>query len=150
MQHSTRYIVLFACAVCAVCSIFVSTAAVGLRARQDANKLLDRQKNVLDVSGLIEPGATIPAEEVRRLFAEAIRPVAINLETGDAATGIDAANFDQQEAVKDGDRSQEAPPNAAKVKRLPNNALLYEVFTRKGRGTMIVNKEEEAAYLQEG
>ena len=36
MQHSVRYIVMFAAAVCVVCSIFVSSAAVLLRDRQDA------------------------------------------------------------------------------------------------------------------
>ncbi len=36
------------------------------------------------------------------------------------------------------------------VNGMSENALLYEVFTRKGLGTMVVNEEEEAAYLQEG
>ena len=41
-------------------------------------------------------------------------------------------------------------PRAYIINGMADNALLYEVFTRKGYGTMIVNKEEEAAYLQEG
>jgi len=41
-------------------------------------------------------------------------------------------------------------PRAYIINGMAENALLYEVFTRKGYGTMIVNKEEEAAYLQEG
>ena len=41
-------------------------------------------------------------------------------------------------------------PRAYIINGMADNALLYEVFTRKGFGTMIVNKEEEAAYLQEG
>ncbi len=41
-------------------------------------------------------------------------------------------------------------PRAHIINGMAENALLYEVFTRKGLGTMIVNKEEEAAYLQEG
>jgi acetylglutamate kinase len=36
------------------------------------------------------------------------------------------------------------------VNGMRENALLFEVFTRKGLGTMIINKEEEAAYLQQG
>ena len=36
------------------------------------------------------------------------------------------------------------------INGMAENALLYEVFTRKGFGTMIIDKEEEAAYLQEG
>ncbi|MEE2673040.1 MAG: NADH:ubiquinone oxidoreductase subunit C, partial [Myxococcota bacterium] len=47
MQHSTSYIVLFAVAVCAVCSVLVSGASVLLRDRQAENIALDRQKKVL-------------------------------------------------------------------------------------------------------
>ena len=36
------------------------------------------------------------------------------------------------------------------VNGLTDSAICHEVFTRKGLGTMIVNKEEEAAYLHEG
>ncbi len=36
------------------------------------------------------------------------------------------------------------------INGMTENALLYEVFTLKGSGTMIVNEEEEAAYLDEG
>ena len=53
MQHSTGYIVGFASVVCLVCAVFVAGAAVGLKDRQDANKLLDRQQKVLTVAGLI-------------------------------------------------------------------------------------------------
>lgn len=41
-------------------------------------------------------------------------------------------------------------PRAHILNGMAENALLCEVFTRKGFGTMIVNKEEEAAYLEEG
>ena len=33
---------------------------------------------------------------------------------------------------------------------MTENALLYEVFTRKGLGTMILPESDEAAYLEEG
>lgn len=38
-------------AVCLVCSIVVSTAAVGLREKQSANALLDKQTNILEAAG---------------------------------------------------------------------------------------------------
>ena len=41
-------------------------------------------------------------------------------------------------------------PRAHIINGMAPNALLSEVFTRRGQGTMIINKEEEAAYLQEG
>lgn len=40
-------------ALCLVCAILVATAAVQLRPKQVENKLLDSQKNVLAVTGLL-------------------------------------------------------------------------------------------------
>ena len=51
MQHNTGYIVGFAVTICLVCALFVAGSAVGLRDRQEANILLDRQKKVLTVAG---------------------------------------------------------------------------------------------------
>ena len=67
MQHSTGYIIGFAIAVCLVCAFFVSLSAVGLKDRQDANKLLDRQMKVLTVAGMMEDGASLPRDEVTAL-----------------------------------------------------------------------------------
>ena len=53
MQRSTSYIIMFAAAVCLVCAIFVSGSAVALKSKQEANKILDRQKKVLAVAGLL-------------------------------------------------------------------------------------------------
>ena len=52
MQHSVRYTLLFSAAVCGVCAVFVSTAAVTLASRQDANAVLEKQKNVLEAAGI--------------------------------------------------------------------------------------------------
>ena len=62
-QYSNAYIIGFATAVCLVCSIVVSTSAVALRERQDRNKVLDRQTQVLVVAGLLEEGQKATAEE---------------------------------------------------------------------------------------
>ena len=44
---------LVAAILCVSCSVVVSTAAVSLRSKQEANKRLDRSKNVLAAAGLI-------------------------------------------------------------------------------------------------
>ena len=62
MQHSVRQTLIFAFALCVVCSVLVSASAVGLRDRQEQNKLLDEQKNVLEVAGLIEVGAQLDVD----------------------------------------------------------------------------------------
>ncbi len=128
MQHSVRYIVMFAAAVCVICSIFVSSAAVLLKDRQEANKVLDRQSKVLAVSGLMKPDEEHTPAEITKLFEDNIRASVIELETGKLAKDIDPKTFDQKAAQSDPARSEKAPENAAKVQRLPKHALVYEVM----------------------
>lgn len=130
-QHSVRYIILFAAAVCVVCSIFVAGAAVGLRDLQERNRILDQQTKVLGVAGLMSEDETITADEVQRRFDEFIQPVVVNLKTG-KATEIDPSTFDQRVAAADPQRSTRPPPNAAKVQRIPNEGLVYQVV-REGQ-----------------
>jgi Na+-transporting NADH:ubiquinone oxidoreductase subunit C len=127
MQHSTGYIVGFAVAVCLVCALLVATSAVGLKDRQDANKLLDRQTKVLVVAGLMEDGADLSRDEITSLFDTAIQQKLIDLKTGEPNDGIDIATFDQRAAAKDPATSIAAPENNSKVRRLPNNALVFDV-----------------------
>lgn len=124
-MHSTGFTVGFAAAVCFVCAIFVSSSAVLLADKQAENKILDRRSKVLDVEGLLK-GSPSPAE-VNKLYDENIEPVVIDLKTGEPAEGIDATTFDQQKAMSDPDTSTTAPENPAKVRRLPNHALVYQV-----------------------
>ena len=127
MQHSTGYIVGFATIVCLVCAVFVAGAAVGLKDRQDANKLLDRQQKVLTVAGLIEEGAELAPGEITALYESSIKQQVIDLETGEPNATIDAATFDQLAASKDPARSIPAPENPSKVMRLPKQALVFDV-----------------------
>jgi len=128
MQHSTGYIVGFAVAVCLVCALFVAGSAVGLKDRQDANILLDRQEKVLIVAGLMDEGESLGREEIAALFESSIQQKVIDLKTGEPNSEIDAAGFDQQAAKGDPDTSFDAPDNAAKVRRLPNDALVFDVI----------------------
>lgn len=127
MQHSTGYIVGFATLVCAICAVFVAGAAVGLKDRQDANRLLDRQQKVLTVAGLIEEGAVLAPAEITSLYESSIQQKVIDLETGELNTAVDAGSFDQLKASKDPATSRVAPENASKVMRLPNQALVFDV-----------------------
>lgn len=124
--HSVRYIILFAAAVCVVCSVFVAGAAVGLRDMQELNRVLDQQTKVLAVAGLMEEEERLSAEQVQQRFDEFIRPSVVNLKTG-KVTDIDPATFEQQVAAADPQRSTAAPPNEAKVQRIPNEAMVYQV-----------------------
>ena len=125
-QYSNAYIVGFATAVCLVCSIVVSTSAVALRERQDRNKVLDRQTQVLVVAGLLEEGQNASAEDVGRLFEENIRARVVDLENGQYDDAVDPATYDQRKATKDPGASRVAPANSAGITRLPNRALVYQ------------------------
>ncbi len=56
---SPRYTILFATAVCVVCALMVSVAAVSLQPRQKANARLYMEKNVLVAAGLVKPGQDV-------------------------------------------------------------------------------------------
>ena len=125
-QYSNAYVVGFATAVCLVCSIVVSTAAVALRDRQDRNKVLDRQTQVLVVAGLLGEGQKTSPENVEHLFGESIRIRVVNLETGEYDDSMDAATYDQRKATKDPAASHAAPANSAGIARVPTYALVYQ------------------------
>jgi Na+-transporting NADH:ubiquinone oxidoreductase subunit C len=125
VQPSARYTLLFAAAVCIVCSVLVSSSAVLLRERQVENQLVDRQKKVLLVAGLMREGESLAREEVRRRFADNLEPRVVDLETGAYVDDVDPETYDQRKAARDPARSRRAPENAAGVQRVPNRALVY-------------------------
>ena len=135
-RQATGYTLLFATAICIVCGILVSSAAVTLEARQKENAALDKQKRVLEAVGLLQPGEPVTAAQVAERFAP-IEAVLVDVATGEAAEG-DAETFDQQRRARDPATSVEAPANGASVKRLPDRALLYEVRGDDGELEMVV------------
>lgn len=105
-NDSIKQTLLVAFALCVVCAILVSSAAVALKPIQDANKLLDRNRNILIAAGLFDP-AVNTAADVERLFAE-FTPHIVDLREGRilgddevAALGINLATYDPRRAVND-------------------------------------------------
>lgn len=131
-RDSTFYIVGFCVAVCLVCSVFVSSAAVGLKEKQEKNQVLDRQRKVLAVSGLLDADAEASPEEVQDLFGKRIKSVVIDLEKDAVAEAgtVDPKTYDQQKAKSDPAMSEAAPKNAAGIQRLPKYALVYYVSSK--------------------
>lgn len=113
-----------ALAVCFVCAIFVSFAAVALRPLQVNNKALDMKKNILDVAGLMQEGVDINAA-----FDQQIEPKLVDLETGDYVEGIDVATYDQRKAAKDPAQSIVIPADKdiASIKAKAKIAKVYLV-----------------------
>ncbi len=137
MQGSVGYNLGFAAAVCLVCAVVVSSAAVVLADRQERNAALDRQRNVLLAAGLAGDDESLDAEAIAARSA-AISPVVVTLSTGEMAAGIDPAGFDQRAASMDPARSTAAPDNVAGIMRLPTEVLVYEVRDEAGRLDLVV------------
>jgi Na+-transporting NADH:ubiquinone oxidoreductase subunit C len=127
MPRSGWYTFAFAAAVSLVASVFVATSAVVLRDRQEANRVLDQRRKVLDVAGLIEAGESLSAPQVHVRFDETMQAMVIHLATGAPAPEVDADAFDQRKAAQDPATSSAAPENRAGVTRLPEHALVYHV-----------------------
>lgn len=109
------YTVGFAAAVCVVCAILVSVSAVTLRDRQEDNRRLDRQRNVLLAAGLIADGEDPGRDEIEARFGESVEPVVIDRENGRPLHDVD--------------------PDEAESS--PERLLVYEV-SRDGRPAMVV------------
>jgi len=119
--------VLFAAAVCGVCSIFVALSAVALKDRQERNKQIDVQQKVLDLAGLLDEGQSMSGDQIQALYAANIKPRVIDLGSGRYLPEVDPSTYDQRVASKDPEASSVAPENAAKVRRIPTNAVVYQV-----------------------
>ncbi|ELB2961453.1 Na(+)-translocating NADH-quinone reductase subunit C [Vibrio parahaemolyticus] len=111
-----------------VCSIIVSTAAVGLRDKQKANAVLDKQSKIVEVAGIEANGKKVP-----ELYAEYIEPRLVDFATGEfveeAADGSKAASYDQRKAAKDNATSIKltAEQDKAKIIRRANTGIVYLV-----------------------
>ncbi len=112
-----------------VCSIVVSSAAVGLRSQQKANAVLDKQSKIVEVAGY-EAGSP---KEIRSLFGEKIEPRLVDFDTGEyvqeTEDGFTAENYDQRKASKDLSQSIRltAEDDKAKIFRRANIGVVYLV-----------------------
>ena len=138
MQHNATYTIGFAAVVCLVCGIFVSNAAVALRDKQEANKLLDRQKKVLVVAGLMAEGEKLETTEIQTRFNKDIVAKIVDLRTGEYSTEVDPSTYDQRKATKDPDQSTPTESNKAKVATLEHYATVYEVSDQAGQLSKII------------
>ena len=112
--------------LCLVCSIVVAGSAVGLKSRQQAQRALDKQRNILAVAGLMQPG--MDADAVAETFAARITPRLVNLATGELLNK-DPGKFNQAQALKDPQQSiaLDASQDPAGIKRRSNLAEIYLV-----------------------
>ncbi|MDJ0810934.1 MAG: Na(+)-translocating NADH-quinone reductase subunit C [Desulfobacterales bacterium] len=109
----------------AFCSLLVSGAAIGLRSKQEANKVRDRKKNILVVAGLHD--AQTPVEEAFQQVEVRI----VDIESGEFVAGdqFDPETFDQRAAAKDPELSVAIPAakDLAGIGRREKYSLVYLV-----------------------
>ncbi len=122
-----------ALALCLVCSILVSTAAVKLQPLQERNQELDRKKIILEVAGLLKRGVSID-----ELFKQ-VEPKVVDLATGDYVDSIDPNQFDSRQAAKDPETNVKIPPehDIAQIRKRAKYAVVYLV-KEKGQTKKII------------
>jgi Na+-transporting NADH:ubiquinone oxidoreductase subunit C len=127
-QDSTKKIVLVALSLCLVCSVIVSTAAVLLKPAQEANKSLDKKRNILQAAGMLQADLSIDEQ-----FAQITAKV-VDLRTGKYTDEVDPESFNQRKAAKDPSQSEKLSADAdlAKISRREDYAIVYLVQTDSG------------------
>lgn len=133
-HDSINKILLVALSLCLVCSIIVSTAAVVLKPAQEANKSLDKKRNILEAAGMLDESLGIEEQ-----FAQVATRV-VDLRTGKYVDDVDPAGYDQRKAAKDPGQSIALTPeqDIAKIARRENYAVVYLVQGEGGELEKII------------
>ncbi len=122
-----------ALALCIVCSVVVSTAAVVLKPAQEANKVRDLKRNILMAADLYNPEFTVEEQ------FEQVQSRVVDLETG-RFTDDSAEGFDQRARAKDPSQSiaLSADQDTAGILRRSNKALVYLVNDDGGELSKVI------------
>jgi len=132
---------LVATVLCVVCSVLVAGAAVGLRSTQEANKRLDKKKNVLLAAGNLD-AKKLTALEVDEAFEASIERVLIDLATGEPVDSsvVDAQKYDARDASRKPELSDpiESAAELGGIKRREKYAFVYRVKGESGEVERVV------------
>jgi|TARA_Y100000114_G_scaffold58471_1_gene53455 Na+-transporting NADH:ubiquinone oxidoreductase subunit C len=122
-------------AVCLVCSIVVSGAAVGLRSLQQTNAALDKKSNILNAAGLYEMGMSNSA--IESTYSERVEQRFVNLDEG---TFVEAPkpDYDMYKAAKETEFSTKVTNSNVGFQRRPNVASVYLVRDDAGDVSRII------------
>lgn len=120
--------------LCIVCSVIVSTAAVMLKPAQEANKTLDRKRNILAAAGMLEDGKSID-EQFARVTARMV-----DLRTGKFTDEVQEDSYNARKAAKDPELSKALTPeeDVAGIARRENYAPVYLVNDSNGEIDKII------------
>ena len=111
--------VIVATALCFVCSMVVSFAAVNLKSIQEVNKAIDKQKNILQVAGVYHEGI-----DVNKTFSS-FQPLVVDLNSVKFTDKFDPSIFDDKKAAQDPLLSVSLENDPASIGRRTNYATIY-------------------------
>jgi Na+-transporting NADH:ubiquinone oxidoreductase subunit C len=135
-RESVAQSVLVAACLCLVCSLLVSSAAVLLRPKQQANKQRQMQKDVLQVAGLYQEGADV-AESFQKVDMRIV-----DLETGQFVDpdSVQRDAYDPKVAPKEPDYSIaiEQDEDLAGLKRRERLSAVYFVKSPAGELQQVI------------
>jgi len=112
-----------------VCSVLVSAAAITLRPLQEANQNEFRQRIVLEVAGLYDPG--VPVDEQ---FGN-IETRLVDLDTGEYVEEMDPQSFDAEAAANDPELGVKIP-KGEDIAGLNRRAVYAPVYVVKDGDTI--------------
>lgn len=126
-KESTARTLTVALLVCLVCSVFVAGAAIALKPTQMENRLLDKQRSILAIAGLGEPGMS--SAKVKEIFDSTITAKLVDLRTGKFSDAFDPLTFDPLKAAKDPKLSTvlKGSEDVAGIKRQEQYSTVYLV-----------------------
>lgn len=122
-NDSTAKTIKVALALCIVCSVVVSTAAVMLKPAQDRNVAMDRKRNILAAAGMYEEGVDIDQQ------FEQISARLVDLRTGQFSDSFEVDGFNQVRSAREPDMSEalSADIDTANLGRIEHYAVVYLV-----------------------
>jgi len=122
-RDSISNTLIVAVGVSLVCSVLVSSAAIVLRPLQEANQNEFRQRIVLEVAGLYDPGVPIDQQ------FDNIDARLVDLDTGEYVDDMDPQSFDPEAAANDPQLAVNIPKekDIAKIGRRAVYAPVYIV-----------------------
>jgi Na+-transporting NADH:ubiquinone oxidoreductase subunit C len=122
-------------AVCLVCSIVVSGAAVGLRELQETNAALDKKSNILGAAGLL--GNASSKEEIAEIYANRVEEKYVDLSTGEYVEKP-SPDFDMYKAAKQAEFSVNVEGSNVGFLRRSSIATIYHVKDEQDKVTRII------------
>lgn len=126
---------LVAIVLCALCGILVSASAVQLRPYQDANKLLDQQRNVLQAAGLADRNTS--NADISKIFEARVKRVVVDLRTGEIVSDVNPDSLTPLRDAKSTDdelrMALTSDNDPAKLKGRENRTIVYQVMSESDK-----------------